>query len=228
MGWKLCRRGITRTVLLAGRWAVKVPSLRPRGAGLPGMLWGFCRGVLANQSERTWWRHATDDMRPHLCPVLHSWLGGIINVYPRCEPFLVDAVPAAPMLKHQNKPNTHQPPPGDTNPEKKGWLDGRVVLLDYDMGWNGCPHDVSGAFNRLAQDTPESAPYASRLAAYQRERVRDRERLAALMDWCAVDLGNSLVHHRIRFFLGVPDDAFPWQLDGPDKIEVIGCEDSKG
>lgn len=142
-------RGITRTVLLTRRYAIKVPSLRPYGDGLAGVLWSICRGVLANQSEATWWRNSHN---PNLCPVLRSWLGGIINVYPRCAPYEVsDEVRMAMFHRETRALPDLDPWPGDEKPDNYGWLtvDGqrRLVRIDYDMNYNGCPHDRSGAFN---------------------------------------------------------------------------------
>ena len=143
---RIIRRGITRTVWLAGRWAVKVPSLRRYGNGLPGVLWSFCRGVLANQSEAEWSRN-TDD--PSLCPVLRSWLGGIVNVYPPCGPYEPTAEQAQAMRERTWSPVTSEwPSPGDDKPDNFGVLDGRIVRLGYDMNYNGCPHDRSGFANR--------------------------------------------------------------------------------
>lgn len=68
--------GATRTVILVGRWAVKLPRL---GAG-----WRpFLRGLCANGIEREWWRDTRD---PRLCPVLFGVPGGWLLVMPRCEP----------------------------------------------------------------------------------------------------------------------------------------------
>jgi hypothetical protein len=139
------RRGITRTVVLTKRRAYKMPSLRRYGDGLAGLLWSISRGILANQSEATWWRNSAD---PSLCPVLHSWLGGIINVYPRCEPFVATAEQAAAMQAREWVPvESKWPAPGDDKPDNFGVLGGRVVRIDYDMNYNGCPHDRSGFLN---------------------------------------------------------------------------------
>lgn len=148
------RHGVTRTVLLTRRYAIKLPSLRPYGDGVAGLLWSICRGILANQSEAVWWNMAEPKMRAYLCPVLRSWLGGIINVYPRCEPYEVDGATAEKMFTREFSPvELLYPHPGDNKPDNYGWLDGRVVCLDYDMNYNGCPHDRSGARNRVEEDT---------------------------------------------------------------------------
>lgn len=119
------RRGITRTVLLVGRWAIKLPSLRPHGHGLAGVLWSFSRGVLANQSERDF------SGQPGLCPVRWSF-AGLVNVYPRCEPVdreLTDDEYAAIGFAG----------PVDKKPPNVGLLDGQLVWLDYDQNWNDQP-----------------------------------------------------------------------------------------
>lgn len=145
------RRGITRTVILTRRHAIKLPSLRPYGNGLAGLLWSVCRGILANQSEAEWWRNADPDTRTKLCPVLRSWLGGIVNVYPRCEPFGVVPHVEMAMFERTYRPLDLDPCPGDEKPDNYGWLEDRLVRLDYDMNYNGCPHDRSGARNRIEE-----------------------------------------------------------------------------
>lgn len=134
-------RGITRTVWLVGRWAVKVPSLRRYGSGLAGLLWSITRGIQANLSEREWSGLEGDDVpdRGLLCPLRWSLLGGIINVYPRCVPWPVDEHGAA----LRPLPET-EIPLGDDKPENWGLLGGRPVRIDYDVSYNGCPHDRGG------------------------------------------------------------------------------------
>lgn len=126
---RIIRTGASRTVILIGRYAVKVPSLR--GAmtrDARGRVASFATGILANQSEYLWSRY-----RPwagRVAPVLHSWLLGLVQVYPRCAP-LDDADDdergraALPRL---------EPDPGDVKADNYGRLpDGRIVRLDYDM-----------------------------------------------------------------------------------------------
>lgn len=127
------RRGITRTVLLVGPWAVKVPSLRAHGEGLKGLLWSFCRGVTANQSEYEWSRW------PGVCPARWS-LAGLVNVYPRCAPVdreLTDAEYDAIGFTG----------PSDRKPANVGRLNDRLVWVDYDQNWNDQPpcRHVGGA-----------------------------------------------------------------------------------
>ena len=123
----MIRRGITRTVFLVGRWAIKVPSLRTNGDGLAGVMWSVSRGLQANLSERQW------SEVEGVCPVRFS-LAGIVNVYPRCEPvesFDGDYRTGGAVFL----------PPSDKKPQNLGRLCGRIVWIDYDGSWNGCPHD---------------------------------------------------------------------------------------
>lgn len=113
------REGVTRTVFLIGPWAIKVPSLRTHGLGFSVLLWSFCRGILANQSEAQW--SGIDGV----CPVRLS-LAGLINIYPRCEPvehYLGDYADIGPSML----------PLGDCKPQNLGLLHGRIVWVDYDF-----------------------------------------------------------------------------------------------
>lgn len=114
------RRGVTRTVILTRRYAVKVPSLRggSLGARSPrGVMRSIVWGIDANLSEIEW------SGTPGVCPVLWSLLG-LVNVYRRCAPVtgdLADADYDAIGMLH----------PGDRKPENLGLLDGRIVWVDY-------------------------------------------------------------------------------------------------
>jgi hypothetical protein len=122
---KVVRCGVTRTVILVGRYAVKVPTLRGVHPGGPrGRLAGVARGLLANQSEALWSTY--EPFQGLVAPVLRSWLGGLVQVYPRCVPVpdAFDLPAGAPVL---------DPSPGDSKPDNLGWLDGRLVWLDYEM-----------------------------------------------------------------------------------------------
>lgn len=107
------RHGITRTVFLVGRYAIKVPTLR---YGLDAWAWG----IVSNNSEQEWCKYR--DWKGRVAPVLHSWFGGLIQVYPRCEPFV---------LKTMKYPEFPGFAPGDKKPDNYGVLDGRVVCIDY-------------------------------------------------------------------------------------------------
>lgn len=119
-------RGITRTVLVIGRWAVKVPSVRAYGDGLRGVLWSWTRGVQANLSEAEW------SNSPGTCPVLWS-LAGLVNIYPRA-----DALPDGAEVDWDAIGFLC---PVDRKPQNVGRLGGRLVMIDYDMSWNDCGPD---------------------------------------------------------------------------------------
>ena len=116
-------RGITRTVLVGKRYAVKFPSLRAYDNGVSGVVWSIVRGISANMSEREW------SGQPGLCPVRWS-LFGIINVYPTATPPPSDDIDyesISPWL-----------PASDKKPHNVGVLNGELVWIDYDMNWNDC------------------------------------------------------------------------------------------
>lgn len=120
------KQGVTRSVYLVGHWAIKVPRL----CGQDRLLWRVSRAILANLSEAEW----SDS--PDVAPVRHLWLGGLIAIYPRCEPWPdgpepdYDTIGAAWM-------------PRDRKPQNVGLLNGQAVWVDYDGSWNGCPHSTN-------------------------------------------------------------------------------------
>ncbi len=115
------QRGITRTVFVGKRWTVKFPSLRTYDDGVRGLLWSVCRGILANQSESEW------SGTQGYCPVKFS-LWGLFNVYPTAQPAYepIDYDAIADFSS------------GDRKPQNVGWLDGKLVWVDYDMNFNEC------------------------------------------------------------------------------------------
>lgn len=124
---RIIRTGVSRTVILIGRYAVKVPSMRGHMTGdLRDRIAGFAYGLLHNQSEATW--SSFEGWDGQVAPVLHSWLAGLVNIYPRCEPLdLADddeGRDSLPLL---------EPDPGDIKVGNYGLLDGKVVRLDYSM-----------------------------------------------------------------------------------------------
>lgn len=129
---KIIRTGVSRTVVLVARWAVKVPSLRGGTGGyrgwLTGMMWSFTRGIQANISEAEWWRNDHDD---GLCPVLWSLLG-LVNVYPRC-----DAVDENTRDIDYDKIARFLPAT-DKKVSNLGWLGPRLMWVDYDMSTTDC------------------------------------------------------------------------------------------
>lgn len=118
------RTGISRTVFLVGNHAVKVPSGRGHcSGGARGFLAGIAAGILANQSEYQW--HNFQGWDGKVCPVTHSWFGGLVQVYPRCQP-LPEDTPDELLFELD-------PDPGDHKADNYGLLAGRIVRLDYDM-----------------------------------------------------------------------------------------------
>lgn len=147
---KIIRRGISRTVILIGKYAIKVPSLRTHGDGIRGSIWSFARGVVANHSEITWYQY---DVK-NLCPILWHGLFGLVIVMPRCEQYIVDDKTEEKMYTGDFCPVDFDILITDNKPENYGILNGNVVMVDYDMSFNACIHDKSGYRNR--QETEES------------------------------------------------------------------------
>lgn len=123
------RRGITRTVLLIGPWAVKIPALNGRSSptllDIKGALWGISRGIQANLSEREW------SQCEGVCPVRWT-LFGLVNVYPRAD-----------LVTHELTEDEYEAigfiGSTDRKPQNVGLLNGKLVWIDYDMSWNDCP-----------------------------------------------------------------------------------------
>lgn len=117
------RRGITRTVLLTKRHAIKFPSLRGGSRGPRAFLWSLTSGIQANLSEWEW------SGMPGTCPVKFSaW--GLVNVYPRCEP-----VADGTEVDYDSIGFNYAT---DRKPDNVGYLDGRLVWVDYDMSAGDC------------------------------------------------------------------------------------------
>mgnify|MGYP001600941842 CR=1 FL=1 len=143
------RRGITRTVILVGAWAIKVPSFR---YGKFKWRWrSFLNGLLANLQEvdfaATGW--------PELCPVVRSSRLGLFVVMPRvrvmtdeefCEFDYVGFITREDYYARENlrskeknflgREGAISEPAGFLIPAERkadsfGWLDGRIVAIDY-------------------------------------------------------------------------------------------------
>jgi hypothetical protein len=151
-------------VYLTPRWAIKVPSLRPFGRGGAGVLWSLSRGLQANLSEREFWYEGTPTMRRALAPVVWS-LWGVVNVYPRCAPVTPAEARAlrAGQLAYPGASPEDNWIVGDEKPANVGWLrvdaeNTRLVWLDYDASYNGCPHNPSGRRDEVARAGDEVEP----------------------------------------------------------------------
>lgn len=106
------RSGVTRHVLITRRWAVKVPNVR-NGWRL------FVCGLLANISEREWSQFVEAALPPN--PTVFFVAGGWLNVQRRAQPY--------------DGPIDHLDfnPWGDRKACNLGVIDGRIVVIDYDM-----------------------------------------------------------------------------------------------
>lgn len=122
--------GATRTVILTRRWAIKIPGA---WAHRPGLWWRtILLGMLGNMQEAsfTMLRH------PKLCPVWFALPGGFALVMRRARS--VSIAEYLDMLKDGRADAFFAPDPGDgfmVPAERKfdslGWLDGRLVAIDY-------------------------------------------------------------------------------------------------
>lgn len=116
---KNCRLeyGCTRTVLLFGAWAIKVPAT---------VEWRlFLLGLLANMQETLWSKTGW----PELCPVLWSVPGGFLVVMRRAR-VLTDEEFMSLDLKTWINCGDYTVP-AEIKSNSFGYLDGRLVAIDY-------------------------------------------------------------------------------------------------
>lgn len=119
---KNCRiaYGTTRKVFLIGRYAIKVPAT---------VEWRlFLHGLLANAQEaifsKTGW--------PELCPVIFSVPGGWLLVMKRAKTLTDDEwISMDEQEIHQFVTKPDYTVPCELKPDSFGWLDGRLVVVDY-------------------------------------------------------------------------------------------------
>lgn len=109
--------GTTRIVLLIGPFAIKVPYL---------LSWKlFLWGLLANMQERQFSRIGHIKM----CPVLFSLPGGFLCVMRRATPLTVEEFEALEPAAWRDEGDFVIPV--EAKVDSFGWLDGRVVAIDY-------------------------------------------------------------------------------------------------
>ena len=115
---KICRNGVSRTVFLAGKYAIKIPSCREYRM--------FLHGLLANMQEvvfsKTGW--------PELCPICFYLPLGLMVIMPRCEPMLDKDFQNFDYEKftvHDDYTLTYI----ENKPDSFGILNGKVVAIDY-------------------------------------------------------------------------------------------------
>lgn len=128
------RNGVTREVLLAGRYAIKLPKLT-------GGWSFFLRGLLANMQER---RCGAANW-PELCPVVFAAPGGWFVVMRRAEPLgdeqwkafrsaLVGEDPSTygrAFLRPWKNASGEYLLPVELKRDSFGVLDGAIVAVDY-------------------------------------------------------------------------------------------------
>jgi hypothetical protein len=115
------RRGVTRIVILTNRYAIKIP--KPK-------IWNhFLRGILANISEKRTWRWNSGEYEEGfshlLCPVVWCSWGGWILVMERARPL------SRADWEWVTVPEHKKHFPGDDTMSNYGWMEGRVVKIDY-------------------------------------------------------------------------------------------------
>jgi hypothetical protein len=124
------RTGVTREVFLIGAYAIKIPSLRS---------WRmFLHGLLCNMQERLW-----SGAGPEFCPVTFALPGGWLLVMRRAreltdeewaafdpqgyEHALAGARGVTPWLDQL----ADYIVPAEIKQDSFGWLNGRIVAIDY-------------------------------------------------------------------------------------------------
>lgn len=113
----LNRKGVTRNVILIGRYVIKIPTFTQ---------WNlFLHGLLGNMNEKIWWKNS-GDLR--LCPVLWSCPGGFLNIMARAREVTVNEYLG--MSKKYMK-NYFDTIPVEIKPSSFGWIDRRLVAIDY-------------------------------------------------------------------------------------------------
>lgn len=114
---EICRHGVTRVVILTRRYAIKLPN----GESWKSLLYG----LLANMQER---RFAVMDW-PELCPVRFSLPGGWLVVMPRARVMTDDEFATFDFAAFVYK--GEYVVPAERKSDSFGYLDGRVVAIDY-------------------------------------------------------------------------------------------------
>ena len=117
--WRVVRntQGISRTVYLVGRYAVKTPCAR--------YGWSkFLHGMLANLQERAFGRGRVEGF----CPVLFADPLGLVVVMPRVR---VLTEPLSEEGFHAFVNRAEYINPAENKPDSFGYLNGALVAIDY-------------------------------------------------------------------------------------------------
>lgn len=115
------RRGTSRLTICIGRFAIKIA----RNA----------EGRHGNRDEAKRYAETTPKRRAMLCPVLASLPGGVASLRPRAKP--TSQAEADHLLKTGGYPDWDyagigdDPCPFEWSAGDWGWLDGKLVALDY-------------------------------------------------------------------------------------------------
>lgn len=112
--------GYSRVVFLVGGYAIKVPRVN---AG----FFTFVLGLMANGIEQSEWRDTEDHVRrSYLCPVVWNF-SLFLSVMRRCRPATEQE--AADALRAERA--AWEAFTMDTHHGNFGWLDDKLVLVDY-------------------------------------------------------------------------------------------------
>lgn len=113
--------GVSRYVLLVGRWAVKIPRVN-YGWRL------FLQGLLCNMQERAFSFMGS----PRLCPVVFAAPGGWLVVMRRVRVMTeVEFMEFDIQEWWDEVVESGFWPPVEKKSDSFGWLDGKVVAIDY-------------------------------------------------------------------------------------------------
>ena len=116
MEWK--KNGITREVILIGKYAIKIPKL----------IYGwsnFLLGLLANMQETSVWSCKSEK----LCPVLFSVPGGWLIIMKRARPLTDDEWSDFDPFSFRKEGDYEIPM--ELKQDSFGVLDDKIVAVDY-------------------------------------------------------------------------------------------------
>ncbi|ASK29710.1 hypothetical protein CEY12_06150 [Chryseobacterium sp. T16E-39] len=117
---KISYKGLTRTVILVGRFAFKFPTVQLSH-------YEFLRGCCDNWKERSNYKYIRKHQKEHLeniSPSYFCFLFGLLQIQARCEEF--ESEPS----KEQKEFFFHYCK-NDCKKDNLGWYNGKVVCLDY-------------------------------------------------------------------------------------------------
>ncbi len=118
--FKLNGHGCTRHVILVGHYAIKVPRMN--------YGWRmFLNGLLANMQECAFSAAKWSE----LCPVLWAAPGGWMVVMPRVRVMTDAEFEVFDREAFIRRPNDDGIVPAEAKSDSFGWMNGRVVAIDY-------------------------------------------------------------------------------------------------